>query len=146
MFFMMTLLKQYQDATRIRIMPDLMNVNWHSSLLERQGGSEINYEIEDVDEVPNELHDSWLMEREIRENRQPEWLRNQGSNHSKINPNNATILRNDPSRIIVVNPGPRAQPINPPQVRQPAAGNQPRVNIDQAHQDAQVQVRRFARN
>ena len=49
-----------------------MNVNWHSllhSLIERQGGSEINYEIEDVDEVPNKLHDNWLTEREIREKR-----------------------------------------------------------------------------
>ena len=135
---------------------DLMNVDWHS-LIERQGGSEINYEIEDVDEVPNELHDSWLTEREIREKRNRELLRNQGRNHGQINPTNAPILRNDP-RIIVVNPGQQAQPVNPLQVQLPAAENQqaagnnqgqdnpPRVNIDQARQDAQVQVRRSTRN
>ena len=52
----------------------------------------------------------------------------------------------------MVNPGQQAQPINPLQVQLPAArnqqaagnnqgqDNQPRVNIDQARQDAQVQV------
>ena len=125
---------------------DLMNVDWHS-LIERQGGSEIDYEIEDVDEVPNEIHDSWLTEREMREKHNRELLRNQGRNHGHINPN-APILRNDP-RIIVVNPGQQAQPVNPLQVQLPVAENQqaagnsqgqdnpPRVNIDQARQDAQ---------
>ena len=129
---------------------DLIYVNWHS-LIKRQGGSEINYEIKDVDAVPNELHDSWLTEREIREKHNRKLLHNQGCNHGQINPNNAPILRNDP-RIIVVNPGQQAQPINPLQVQLPAArnqqaagnnqgqDNQPRVNIDQARQDAQVQV------
>ena len=85
-------------------------------------------------------------------------LRNQqGNNHGQINPNNAPILRNDP-RVIVVNPGQQAQPVNPLQVQLPVAGNQqeagnnqgqnnhPRVNIDQACQDAQVQVRRSTRH
>ena len=124
-----------------------MNVDWHS-LIKRQGGSEINYEIEDVDEVLNELHDSWLTEREIREKRNHELLRNQGRNHGHINTNSAPILRNDP-RIIVVNPGQKAQPVNPLQVQlgyNQGQDNPPRVNIDQARQDAQVQVRRSTRN
>jgi hypothetical protein len=102
---------------------DLMNVHWHS-LIERQGGSEINYEIEDIDdEVSHKLHDSWITEREITEKRQREILRNQGSNHGQIHPNRGPILQNDP-RIIMVNPGPRAQQINPPQVQIPVAVNQ----------------------
>ena len=136
---------------------NLMQVDWHS-LIERQGGSEISYELGDIDEVPNELHDSWLTEREINEKRQRELLRNQGRNHGQVNPHNAPILRNDPN-IIVVNPGPRAQPVNPPQVQNPGADNQaaagnnqgqvnplPRADIDQARQNAQVQVRRSTRN
>ena len=101
---------------------DLMNVDWHS-LIKRQGGSEINYEIENVDEVLNELHDSWLTEREIREKHNRKLLHNQGCNHGQINPNNAPILRNDP-RIIVVNPGQQPQPVNPLQVQLSAARNQ----------------------
>ena len=132
---------------------NLLQVDWHS-LIERQGGSEINYELGDIDEVPNELHDSWLTEREINEKRQREMLRNQGRNHDQLNRQHAPILRNDP-RIIVVNQGPRAQPANPPQVENRQAENNneqgqvnqpPRVNIDQARQDAQVQVRRSTRN
>ena len=76
----------------------------------------------------------------------------QGRNHGLINPNNGPILQNDP-RIIVVNPGPRAQQANPPQVQVPAAANQQpagnaqgRADINQARQEAQVQVRRSTRN
>ena len=130
---------------------DLLTVDWHS-IIERQGGSEIEYEIEDIDEVPNELHDSWLTEREIREKRNRELLRNQGRNVGNIHPNNVPVLRNDP-RIIVVNPGQQAQPANPPVVQPPvvqppvaAGNNQAPANIDQARQNAQVQVRRGARN
>ena len=110
------------------------------------------YEIEDIDDVTHELHDSWLTEREIREKRQRELLRNQGRNHGQINPNRGPILQNDP-RIIVVNPGPRAQQVNPPQVQVPAVANQQpagnaqgRADIDQARQEAQVHVRRSTRN
>ena len=69
-------------------------------------------------------------------------LHNQGQNHGHMNPNRGPILQNDP-RIIVVNPGPRAQQANPPQVQVPAAANpqpdgndQGRADIDQARQEA----------
>ena len=107
--------------------------------------------------------DSWLTKRKIREKRNREALRNQGRNVGRIQPNNAPIFRNDP-RIIVVNQGQQGQPRNPPQVQPPAAPaapaapvvrnnpvpgppDPPPANIDQARQDAQVQVRRrSARN
>ena len=70
---------------------DLLNVDW-PSIVERQGGSEINYDLEDVDKVPNELHNSWLTEQEIREKRNRELLRNQGCNVVAIPPQNAPIF------------------------------------------------------
>jgi len=42
----------------------LNSVSWHS-LIQSQGGSDIQYDDEDIDFVPNEVNDEWLTPEEI---------------------------------------------------------------------------------
>jgi len=42
----------------------LNSVSWHS-LIQSQGGSDIQYDDEDIDFVPNEVNDKWLTPEEI---------------------------------------------------------------------------------
>ena len=127
---------------------NLLEADW-ATVIERQGGSEINYRIEDQDMVPDELDDSWLTQAERVEKQariaNRTGLRNQVHNRADVD--QQPILRNDPAIIVVHgggqhrNPPQIAQPINPPE----PANQRPLqpAELDQAREE--VAVRRSGR-
>ena len=121
----------------------LLEVDW-PRIIDRQGGSEINYDLEDIQEVPDHLHDSWLTEEE----RHAKHLQLNRHARQPIQQAPVAIPNQFQQPIIVVNPGPRNQ-VNPPVAAAPNNDDRPNQanvpNLDEAREGADNRLRRSTR-
>ena len=91
----------------------LQQVDW-DTLIARQGESEVHYDEDDIDFVPNDLDDSWLTPAEVEAKRERRWnmQRNQVHHRHGAAPAPHPIERHDAEVIIIVNQHCPVQPIH----------------------------------